>query len=210
MYQAILEYVARNEERYLAAVGIHAGLSLAAVGLGLLLAVPLGVLCVKKARLSLPVLQTFSLLRIVPSLAVLVLVMPVLGTGFTPALLALILLAVPPILINTYLGFTQINPAVMESARAMGMGAARLFWTVELPLALSLIVAGIRTACTEVIASATLAAYTGAGGLGDFIFTGIGMNDIRLLLLGGGTVAVLSVGAEIALSLVGQRVSPDR
>lgn len=207
MYQAILEYLSRNWDKYVEAVNIHIGISLAAMTISILLAVPLGILCSKKGRLSLPVMNTFNMLRIIPSLAVLVLVMPILGTGFKPALLALTLLAIPPVLINTYLGFKSISPAVIESACAMGMGAARILFTIEVPLALPLIITGIRTACIEVIASATLASYIGAGGLGDFIFTGLGLNDMRILLIGGISVAVLSVCAELSLALIYQGVT---
>lgn len=202
MPQEILAYLLRNLDKYYEAVAIHITISAAAMIISILIAVPVGVLCAKKGGVAYSLINAFNILRIIPSLAVLVLVMPVLGTGFTPALLALTLLAIPPVLINTYLGFKNISPSVLESAYGMGMDAARILFTIEFPLAMPLIITGIRTACIEVIASATLASYIGAGGLGDFIFTGIGMNDMRILLIGGISVALLSVCAEISLALV--------
>lgn len=149
----------------------------------------------------------FNFLRIIPSLAILVLALPILGTGFTPALVALILLAVPPILINTYLGFKNIGPSIIESAEGMGMGYRELLFKIQLPLAMPLIITGVRTSSVEVIASATLASYIGTGGLGDFIFTGLSMNDYTMLLVGGISVAILSIIAEIILFFLQQGIT---
>jgi osmoprotectant transport system permease protein len=114
--------------------------------------------------------------RTLPSLAVLALVMPVLGTGFVPSLFALTLLALPPILINTYTAVRQVEPEVVDAARGMGMTRNEIRRKVEVPLALPVIFAGIRTAAVQVISGAVLAAYIGGGGLGDFITAGIAMN----------------------------------
>ncbi|CUH95978.1 putative membrane protein [Propionispora sp. 2/2-37] len=202
MSQGMLAYLLCNLDKYYEAVAIHITISVAAMLISIFIAVPVGVLCVKKGGVAHSVMHAFTILRIIPSLAVLVLVMPVLGTGFMPALLALTLLAIPPVLINTYLGFKNISLSVLESAYGMGMDAARILLTIEFPLAMPLIITGIRTACIEVIASATLASYIGAGGLGDFIFTGIGMNDMQILLIGGISVALLSICAEIVLAMI--------
>lgn len=202
MLNEVLEYLLANLDKYVQAVIIHIEISFAAIAIGIILAVPLGILCAKVNRVSYTIINVFNILRIIPSLAVLVIVLPILGTGFIPALFALILLAVPPILINTYLGFKNIDPSVIECAQGMGMDARMILFGVEIPLAMPLIITGVRTSAIEVIASATLASYIGAGGLGDFIFTGIGMNDFRILLIGGISVAVLSVLTEISLSVV--------
>lgn len=202
MLSEIIGYLLNNLDKYYKAVIVHISISAAAIFASAIIAIPLGIWCAKKTGITHYVIDTFNILRIIPSLAVLVIAMPVLGTGFVPALLALTLLAIPPILINTYLGFRNINPSVIECAESMGMDAARIFLRVETPLAMPLIITGIRTASVEVIASATLASYIGAGGLGDFIFTGLGMNDFRILLIGGMSVAVLSIFAELSLALV--------
>lgn len=152
-------------------------------------------------------MNTFNFLRIIPSLAILVLVMPLLGVGFLPALCALTVLAIPPILINTYLGFSNIDKAVIESAEGMGMNKKELMFKIQIPLVLPLIITGIRTSAIEVIASATLASYIGAGGLGDFIFKGLVLNDTKLLIVGGGTVAILSIISELILFVFQQIVT---
>jgi osmoprotectant transport system permease protein len=207
MLTEVLEYLLVNLDKYYQAVIVHIEISLAAIVTSMIIAVPLGILCAKNSKVSYAAITIFNTLRIIPSLAVLVIVLPILGTGFIPALFALILLAIPPILINTYLGFKNIAPSVIECAEGMGMDAKTILLRVELPLAIPLLLTGVRTAATEVIASATLASYIGAGGLGDFIFTGIGMNDFRILLIGGISVALLSVLTEISLALIQHSVT---
>jgi osmoprotectant transport system permease protein len=139
--------------------------------------------------------------RVVPSLAVLAFMLPITGVGFRSALIALILLACPPILINTDAAFRGIEPAIREAAVGMGMRRGQLLRRVEYPLAFPVVIAGVRTSTIEVIASATLAAFIGAGGLGDLILDGLANNDVRQLLLGGLSVALLALAAEAALSL---------
>jgi osmoprotectant transport system permease protein len=207
MLTEVLEYLLVNLDKYYQAVMIHIEISLAAIVTSMIIAVPLGILCARNSKVSYTAITIFNTLRIIPSLAVLVIVLPILGTGFLPALFALILLAIPPILINTYLGFKNIAASVIECAEGMGMDAKAILFKVELPLAIPLLIMGVRTSAIEVIASATLASYIGAGGLGDFIFTGIGMNDFRILLIGGISVALLSVLTEISLALVQHSVT---
>lgn len=207
MLEASFLYLTNHLDQYYQAVLTHITISVAAVVVSLLIAMPLGIMCAKSTKVSHVIINTFNVLRIIPSLAVLIIAMPVLGTGFLPALLALTLLAIPPILINTYLGFKNISPAVIECAQGMGMDRQKILLSVEIPLALPLIITGLRTATIEVIASATLASYIGAGGLGDFIFTGLGMNDLRILLIGGMSVALLAIVTELSLAVVGQRVT---
>jgi osmoprotectant transport system permease protein len=137
-----------------------------------------------------------SSLRVVPSLAILFLAVPYLGLGFTPALIALAILACPPILINTDAGLRQVDQAITEAARGMGMNDRQVFWRVEVPLALPVVVAGIRTAAVDVFASATLAAFIGGGGLGDFIARGFALFDPPIMLVGAIPVAVLTLSAE--------------
>ena len=201
MYEIIL-YLANNLDKYYEAVITHITISFVAVLISLLIAIPLGIICSRNDKVSHVIFNVFNVFRIIPSLAVLIIAMPVLGTGFVPALLALTLLAIPPILINTYLGFTTISQSVLECAQGMGMDARKILVRVEIPLAMPLIITGLRTSTIEVIASATLASYIGAGGLGDFIFTGLGMNDLRILLIGGISVALLAIITEISLAAV--------
>jgi osmoprotectant transport system permease protein len=128
------------------------------------------------------------------------------GIGIKPAVTALVFLAIPPILINTTQGYSSIPLPVLETARGMGMSNRRIFFLIKMPLAMPLVLAGFKTAMVEVIASATLAAYIGGGGLGAIIFTGLGLMRSELLLIGGISVALLSILADILLSCLERRV----
>jgi osmoprotectant transport system permease protein len=132
----------------------------------------------------------------VPSLAILFLALPYLGTGFRPALFALVVLAFPPIIINTYAGIRNVDRAVVEAAFGMGMEPNQVLRQVELPIALPAVIAGIRTAAVEVIASATLAAFIGGGGLGDFITRGFAVYEPAIMLVGAIPVALLALFSE--------------
>ena len=138
----------------------------------------------------------------IPSLAVLTLMLPVLGLGFAPALAALALLALPPIVLNTYVGFRDVDASVTEAAVAMGMRASQIVRRVEAPIAFPVVVTGIRTAAVEVIASATLATFIGGGGLGDLINNGLQLDDATMLLTGAVLVAAMALAAELALASV--------
>jgi osmoprotectant transport system permease protein len=205
MRENFIEYFAKNQDRYFEAILVHLGITAAAVLIGLAIGIPLAVLSVKLRKASQAILNTFSLLRMIPSLAILMLAIPIIGTGVVPAVAALTLLVVPVILINTCLGFKEIDPAVQEAAGAMGFSKSYILFRIEFPLALPLILTGLRTATVEVIASATLAAYIGSGGLGLFIITGFGLLRTDILLLGGGTVAILSIAIDAALARVSRR-----
>ncbi|GFI28728.1 carnitine transport permease protein OpuCB [Lachnospiraceae bacterium] len=128
--------------------------------------------------------------------------LPVLGTGAVPAAIALILLAIPPILENTIAGLRDVPPFLLETAGGMGMTGRQVWMRVRFPLALPLILTGMKTAAVEIIASATLAARIGAGGMGDLIFTGIGLFRTDLLLIGGISVALMSFSAGIFFHLL--------
>ncbi len=202
MYQQIAEYFQANSVRFLTMLSAHLRISLCALLLAILIGVPAGFLCVQYRRLQRPATTLFGILRIIPSLAILLLMLPVLGTGAAPATVALVLLAVPPILENTIAGLDGVPPFLMETAEGLGMEPRQAFAKVRLPLALPLALTGMKTAAVEIIASATLAARIGAGGLGDLIFTGIGLFRTDLLLIGGGSVALLSLSTGFFFSLL--------
>ncbi|GHU43268.1 glycine/betaine ABC transporter permease [Clostridia bacterium] len=190
---AIFAYFSNNMSNYTAAVGEHITISAIAVLVALVIGVPLGVAASKNRLVGGVITGAFSTLRIIPSLAVLLLCIPIFGVGVLPSVVALSFLAIPPVLINTVLAFTSLPAPAIETANAMGMKPLRVFWLVKLPLSLPFILAGVKTAVVEVISSATLAAYIGAGGLGAIIFTGIGLMRTDLLLIGGVSVAILSL-----------------
>jgi osmoprotectant transport system permease protein len=140
--------------------------------------------------------------RAIPSLAILIIAVPFLGIGAHPAELALVALAVPPLLTNAYVGMATVDEDVRDAARGMGMTGRQMIWHVELPLALPLIMAGIRTATFNVIATATLAAEIASGGLGQFISTGLEVNDSVEIVCGAILVVILALAAEAALAVV--------
>jgi osmoprotectant transport system permease protein len=145
---------------------------------------------------------------VIPSLAVLFVTIPYFGLTFTSAALALTLLVMPPILISTDVAFRSIDSAILEAAKGMGMSPSQVLQQVEIPLALPVIIAGIKTATVEVIASATLAAFIGAGGLGSFMVLGFSLYDNAILLVGAIPVAVLALVAEVSLSAIQRSLQP--
>jgi len=199
---AAIQFVVDNSSTYFIAVREHVMISVLAVFFAGVIGIPLGIVSTRFRHLKPFITGTFSTLRIIPSLAVLILMIPLVGIGLFPAIIALVFLAMPPILINTMLAFDSLPDSVLEAARGMGMGPVRVFFRISVPLAMPLIMTGIRTSSVEVIASATLAAYIGAGGLGTIIFTGLGLMRSDLLLAGGLTVAMLSLLTGFILSRV--------
>ncbi len=205
--QALQDFLMSHSDEYLKAVLSHLQISILSILIAILIAVPLGIAGSRLSPIQWLLTEFFGLLRIIPSLAILFICIPLLGTGVLPAAVALIILAIPPILINTVLSFQSIPDAVLETATGMGMGRWGRFWEVELPLALPLILTGVRTATIEVIASATLAAYIGGGGLGEIIFTGLGLYRLDLLIIGGASVAILSLLADLTFFLIEQCIT---
>ncbi len=193
MYEQIAAYFKTSGDRFLDMLTEHVQISAGALLIAVFIAVPAGFLCVRFQRAQKPVTLFFGVLRIIPSLAVLLFMLPVMGTGRVPATVALVLLAVPPILTNTAAGLSGTAPFLLETAEGLGMKPGQIWTRVRFPLALPLVFTGIKTAAVEIIASATLAARIGAGGLGDVIFAGIGLLRTDLLLVGGVSVAVLSL-----------------
>ncbi len=203
-------YFLANQARFWTELGRHLTLSGSALALSLLLCVPLGIWAAHHTHLAQYVISAIGALRLIPSLAILFLALPYLGTGFGPALVALTVLALPPVLINVYAGILGVERAVIEAANGMGMTKRQLLVQVELPLAMPAIITGIRTAAVEVIASATLAAFIGAGGLGIFVTRGFALFEPRIMLVGAIPVAVLALFSEMVFGLIERRVTPPR
>jgi osmoprotectant transport system permease protein len=202
LLEPYVSYFSSNLQKFLAAIAEHFFLSGTALLIATVTGVTLGALCARNKTVNMAVSGVFSAARIIPSLAILFLCLPLLGTGFKPSVAALTFLALPPILINTTVAFASVPAAVLEAAEAMGMNAVQIFFKIKAPLALPLVLAGFKTAAVEVIASASLAAYIGGGGLGVIIFTGLGLMRTDLLVIGGASVALLSILVDCALSVV--------
>lgn len=185
----------------------HLTLSFSALAVALLAGLPLGVVAAESAPLRGVVLALAGVGRTIPSLAVLMLLLPWLGVGGGPAIVALALLAIPPIVISVDLGIRGVPVATLDAAAGMGMTSLQRFTRVIVPFALPVSFAGFRTATTETIASATLATFIGAGGLGDEIVRGLQTDDPALLFAGAAVVAALALGADLALGVAGRFVS---
>lgn len=178
----------------------HIQLTLWALLFATVVGVGLGLLINRFTRLSSPVLLVVNILQTVPSLALLGLMIPLVGIGPVTAIIALFLYALLPIVRNTYTGLMEVDAAVIEAARGMGMTNSQILRKVELPLALPTLFAGIKTAAVITVGVATLASLIAAGGLGDFIFRGISLNNSNMILAGAIPAALLALAFDFALS----------
>jgi osmoprotectant transport system permease protein len=213
-----LQYIEDNPARFREALWVHVTLSLYALGAALIIFFPIGVIAARSRTVGPAIIEAVSAARVIPSIAVLFLLFPYrreLGSllpffdrSFTLALIALTILAGPPLIINTDAGLRAVDPAVLENARGLGMNEFQVFRRVHLPLALPIVIAGLRTAAVEVFASATLAAFVGAGSLGRFITSGLTLLDYRLLLVGAIPVTLLALTAEAVLAGIERLVTP--
>lgn len=177
----------------------HVGLVAGAVGAATLVGVPLGILAARRRRTGQLVLGAVSVLQTVPSLALLAMLIPLLGRiGVWPAMVALFLYALLPIVRNTATGLEQVPPGMRDAARALGLRRAQVLRYVELPLALPVLLAGVKTAAIISVGTATIAAFVGAGGFGERIATGLALNDATLLLAGAIPAAVLALMVQAA------------
>lgn len=188
--------------------GEHLGLSLSAVAMAVLAAVPLGIFLARRPQLALPVMSAVGMLQTLPSVALLAFMIPFLGIGRAPAMAALFLYALLPILRNTYTGIKEVPDAVIEAGRGMGMTSRQLLFMVELPTAFRVIMSGIRVSTVLIIGWATLAAFVGGGGLGDTIMTGFAMVSTGHILAGGIPVTLLALLADFALGRMERLLTP--
>lgn len=170
------------------------------MALALALGLSLAILIVNRRGLAFSVVNGVSAMRALPSLAILAIMMPILGIGLWPSIVALTVLALPPILLNAYVGLRDVDPDAVEAAVGMGMSRGQVLRRVRIWLAAPAMFAGARTASVQVLAGAALAPFIGGGGLGDFIVTGISIMDTSRMLVGAVPIALLALGVELILS----------
>jgi osmoprotectant transport system permease protein len=180
----------------------HLWYSLLATGIAAAIALPIGVFIGHTGRGAVFAVNLTNLGRAIPSLGIIILMFTLVGFGIVPVLVALTALAVPPIVTNSYVGVRSVDPEVREAAEGMGMRGRQVLWKVELPVAMPLIMAGIRTSTVQVVATATLAAFVGLGGLGRYLIDGLSQRDLPQVVGGAILVAVLSLLTELALGRV--------
>lgn len=185
----------------------HVTLSVTALAIALSIALPLGIGLARRPRLAAPVVGVVNALRTVPSLALLVMMLPFLGTGFLPSMVALTLYGLPAILVNTVTGMREVDPDIVEAARGQGLSEGQNMMWISLPLAVPVILAGIRTAAVQIVSAATLAVFIGGGGLGELISAGMGLLDIPQLVIGALAVALLALVTEVGFATIERLVT---
>ena len=209
----LLRFLAERRSELLLLTGQHVLLVLVSAGLAVAIGVPLGIVLARRPRLARPVLGLANLAQTIPSLALFGFLIPVPfigGIGVRTAIVALVLYSLLPILRNTVTGIQQVDPAVLEAATGMGMTPGQRMRLVELPLALPVILAGVRVAAVVSVGTATIAAAIGAGGLGTYVFRGLATVDTRLILAGAIPAALLALTADGLLGAVQKSSHPGR
>ncbi len=188
--------------------GQHLYISAIALVLGILVAVPAGIALTRADKMASPIINVVSALQTIPSLALLTLMLPIFGIGRTPAIIALFIYSLLPILRNTYLGMSNVNDEYRDVAKGMGMSNVQSILQVELPIALPTIMAGIHLSAIYVISWATLASYIGAGGLGDLIFSGLYNYQPDLIFAGTISVTIIALIVDFLLTKLEQKMTP--
>lgn len=186
----------------------HFFLVFVSMGIAILVAVPVGVMLTGMRRYAEPIIGVAAVAQTIPSLALLGFMLPILGIGTNNAIFALAVYALLPILRNTYTGIIEVDQSYVDAGRGMGMSRRQILRKIELPLALPVIMAGIRTSTVIVIGIATLATFVGAGGLGDVIMRGLAVQNSALTLLGAIPAAILAIITDFILKRIEVWITP--
>ncbi|MFD1671109.1 ABC transporter permease/substrate-binding protein [Agrilactobacillus yilanensis] len=202
MFNETLRYAQNNSHEILIALGQHIEVALIATIITIIIAIPLAIALMNHRRAGEFVLQVASIIQTIPSLAILGLLIPFVGIGTVPAIIALVLYAIMPVFQNTYAGLTNIDPLLIEAADAMGVSRRYKLLRVQIPLAMPMILSGIRIGVVMIIGTATLAALIGGGGLGTYILLGIQSNNNAALLIGALLAAALALVASWLIKLL--------
>ncbi|WP_449280306.1 ABC transporter permease [Lentibacillus salinarum] len=210
---AFLNYFTDNSEQIMDYTIEHVQLVGLAIILSILIGIPLGIYLTTNEDLASTVLQTTSIIMTIPSIALFGIMIPILSTigqgiGFLPALIALILYSQLPIIRNTYTGIKDVDPNIRDAAKGIGMTTVQRLWKVEIPNAMPLIMAGVRTATILNIGIGAIAAYIGAGGLGSLINQGISRSNNTMVLVGAVVVSILAIIADLLLKFIQKRFTP--
>src|SRR6201994_4090968 len=201
-HESLWQFMQQQSGKLLQQTIQHIGLTFISLLIAVLIGLPLGIYITRHRRAAGIVLGTAGVLQTIPSIALLGFMIPLLGIGPFPAITALFLYALLPVIRNTYTGIDGVDPGVREAAVAMGMTSWQRLFRVDLVLAFPVIMAGIRTATVINVGVGTLAAYIAAGGLGEFIFGGIALNNTNMILAGAIPAALLAILLDFLLSLV--------
>ncbi|MBD2081901.1 ABC transporter permease [Leptolyngbya sp. FACHB-17] len=205
-----MEFLKRYGDEILERLGQHLFLVGAALSIAILMGIPLGILVTRRPALGKPILGFANVMQTVPSLALFGFLLPIPiigGIGARTAIVALVLYSLLPIIRNTVVGINSVDPAVREAGRGMGMSDRQLLFQVELPLAMGVILSGVRVATVIGVGLATIASAIGAGGLGEFIFRGVAIVDNQLILAGAVPAAIVALGADWGLGWIERRLT---
>jgi osmoprotectant transport system permease protein len=205
-----LTWISSHQPEFYRALGQHLLMCGVSMAFALTLGLSLAILIVNRRELAFSIVNIVSAMRALPSLAILAIMMPLLGIGLWPSIVALTVLALPPILLNAYVGLRDVDPDAVEAAIGMGMSRGQVLRRIRIWLAAPAMFAGARTAVVQVLAGATLAPFIGGGGLGDFIVTGISIMDTSRMLVGAVPIALLALGFELTLSLAERLLFAER
>lgn len=204
----IVQFLQTNGDELLYKTYEHITISLIAVILGVLVAVPLGVVLTRMKKGAGTIIGIANIIQTLPSLAILAFFIPLLGVGKVPAIVALFFYSVLPILRNTYTGIRGVNKNLLESGKGIGMTPAEQVRLVELPLAAPVIMVGIRTSTIYLIGWATLASFIGGGGLGDYIFIGLNLYQPEYIIGGAVPVTILAIVIDYVLAVAERKLTP--
>lgn len=207
----VFQFILQNHTEVLEHMREHLWMVVASTFLAVIIGIPLGILISRKPGWDKPILGGANIIQTVPSLALFGFLLPLPWIGARSerlAILALTLYALLPLIRNTYVGINGVDRAVVEAGRGMGMTDRQLLWQVQLPLALGVIIAGVRVAAVISVGLATIAAAIGAGGLGEYIFRGLAMVNNQLILVGAIPAAALALLADFTLGWLERRLSP--
>jgi len=204
----MIDYLILNRSLLELKIGEHFLISIVALMIGTLIAVPTGILITKSPKLSQVVISFCSVLQTIPSLALLAIMVPLFGVGKLPAIIALVIYSLLPILRNTYLGMNSVDKDLIDASKGMGMTWIQIVAHVKVPLALPVIMSGIRLSAVYMVAWATLASYIGAGGLGDFIFMGLNNFNFYAIVAGTVPVTLMALLFDGLLSIVERKLTP--
>jgi osmoprotectant transport system permease protein len=208
MINKIIVYIINNHQYILKLTIQHIQVSITAIGLAIIFAVPLGILLVRFRKAANIVIGIVGVLQTIPGLALLAIMIPLLGIGFKPAVAALFMYSLLPILRNVYTGLVEVSPTIIKAAKGMGMTRSQVIFKIQVPIAMPIIVAGIRTAAVICVGTATLAALIGFGGLGSLIYAGIMQINTVQIITGALFSALLAVLADQAFNLFEYLITP--
>lgn len=206
----MIDFLINNSGEILTKSMEHLFIAAISLAFGILVAVPLGILLNKSKQAAKIVMAIASVLQTVPSFALLALMIPIFGVGKKPAIVSLFIYSLLPILRNTYLGIDGVNENLIDAAKGMGMTPSQVLFKVQIPMAMPVIMGGIRLSAVYVLAWTTLAAYVGAGGLGDFIFNGLTNAIMPMVVWGTIPVTLMAIIVDLLFGILEEKLSPDK